>query len=729
MSSSIPKKQISKNSSPSPNPRSNSNNKSLQNKSLSKNKDLSLPHFNTLDKSFLSTMEQLVSNDKTIREKAAQKVRQYLHISYSNSEEIYQKITRSLFYFFWNTDKPTYQLSMAKIIASFIFINPDDKNKLIPKNRLWISTFLSEMSKKFQNIDSLRLDKYIMMIDQVMSTYLSACLENKFFKSVIHLINYFIKESENNNIFNFTFEANKIKVISRFVKLILNSDDKIEGNIKNKDDFLNNEESGFATFYKKLLIFYKNMKDKRQIKNFQDNILEIVINSLLENKRQNKNLNLIKKIEEINENFMKENKNDISGNKNLNIKIFLNKLKNEKIEPNIAEINKNKNVVDPVNDYIMKKKYLQKFKKSKEDIKKERLEKLEKEKNKNLNKEENIEKNKNDEDIINKEKSDKKKKSDKKDKLDKLKNISDELNFDDIEVEKYIIDLNEEDEEKKVINIKKSEDESITEAKLSGSTKKVKEKEEENVNKNKKETSNKKDSNNKKDNSNKKDTSNKKEMIEIKEKEANKENKSLTKNNKADNKSPKLLQKNSSSGDDDCLIEDSDESDEELIEENDDDDSSENPSSSNNTNSKERNKSPMGEFYTDEVLDRYSKELMEEEEEEEENDEDYEIDENDLDILANDMNLNSLGENYNEQKTLMNTKLNMKQNMLNKKTMRNIINEMNNFKNKNKKKKITFSLENNVVSLYNSKIPITLKSKKKVVFVPGGSNRQSILKK
>ena len=638
MSSSIPKKQISKNSSPSPNPRSNSNNKSLQNKSLSKNNDLTLPHFNTLDKSFLSTMEQLVSNDKTIREKAAQKVRQYLHISYSNSEEIYQKITRSLFYFFWNTDKPTYQLLMAKIIASFIYINPDDKNKLIPKNRLWISTFLSEMSKKFQNIDSLRLDKYIMMIDQVMSTYLSACLENKFFKSVIHLINYFIKESENNNIFNFTFEANKIKVISRFVKLILNSDDKIEGNIKNKDDFLNNEESGFATFYKKLLIFYKNMKDKRQIKNFQDNILEIVINSLLENKRQNKNLNLIKKIEEINENFMKENKNDISGNKNLNIKIFLNKLKNEKIEPNIAEINKNKNVVDPVNDYIMKKKYLQKFKKSKEDIKKERLEKLEKEKNKNLNKEEN-------------------------------------------------------------------------------------------VNKNKKDTSNKKDSSNKKDNSNKKDTSNKKEMIEIKEKEANEENKSLTKNNKADNKSPKLLQKNSSSGDDDCLIEDSDESDEELIEENDDDDSSENPSSSNNTNSKERNKSPMGEFYTDEVLDRYSKELMEEEEEEEENDEDYEIDENDLDILANDMNLNSLGENYNDQKTLMNTKLNMKQNMLNKKTMRNIINEMDNFKNKNKKKKITFSLENNVVSLYNSKIPITLKSKKKVVFVPGGSNRQSILKK
>ena len=458
MSSLIQKKQISKNTSPSPNPRSNSINKTLSNKSTLKNNDLSLPHYNTLDKTFLKIMDELVSNDKSIRENAAQKVRQYLHISYSNSEEIYQKISRSLFYFFWNTDKPAYQLSMAKIIASFIYINPDDKNKLIPKNRLWISTFLSEMSKKFQNIDSLRLDKYIMMIDQVMSTYLNACLENKFFKSVIHLLNYFIKEIENNNIFNFTFEANKIKVISRFVKLILNSDDRIEGNIKNKDEFLNNEESGFATFYKKLLILYKNMKDKRQIKNFQENILEIIINSLLENKKENKNMNLIKTIQEISENYLKENKNFISENKNINIKNFLSKLKNEKIESNNNDNNKNKNIVDPVNDYIMKKKYLQKFKKSKEEIKKERLEKIEKEKNKNIANEENIEKNKNDEDVINTEKSDKKKKSDKKEKLDKLKNISDELNFDNIEVEKHIIDLNEEDEEKKEIEKKKSID-------------------------------------------------------------------------------------------------------------------------------------------------------------------------------------------------------------------------------------------------------------------------------
>ena len=717
MSSSISKKQISKNSSPSLNPRSNSFNKTLLNKSILKNNDLTLPHFNTLDKTFLKVMEQLVSNDKSLRENAAQKVRQYLHNSYSNSEEIYQKISRSLFYFFWNTDKPAYQLSMAKIIASFIYINPNEKNKLIPKNRLWISTFLSEMSKKFQNIDSLRLDKYIMMIDQVMSTYLNACLENKFFKSVIHLLNYFIKEIENNNIFNFTFEANKIKVISRFVKLILNNDDRIEGNIKNKDEFLNNEESGFATFYKKLLILYKNMKDKRQIKNFQENILEIIINSLLENKKENKNMNLIKTIQEISENYLKENKNFISENKNINIKNFLSKLKNEKIESNGDDNNKNKNIVDPVNDYIMKKKYLQKFKKSKEEIKKERLEKIEKEKNKNIINEENIEKNKNDEDVINTEKSDKKKKSDKKEKLDKLKNISDELNFDNIELEKHIIDLNEEDEEKKEIEEKKSTDKNKNEINLLDSIKKVnrKEKEEENIIKNKKDSGSKKESKNKKD------------LIENTEKEIT----SMTKINKYDNINSKITQKTISTGDDDCLLEDSDESDEEIIEENDDDDSSENPSSQNNSNNKEKNKSSFGEIYTDEAMDKYSKELMEEEEDEEENDEDYEIDENDLDILANDMTLNNLGENYNDQKTLMNTKLNMKQSLLNKKTMRNLKNEMNINKNNNKtkKKKITFSLENNVVSLYNNKIPISLKSKKKNVFVPGGSNRQSILKK
>ena len=598
---------------------------------------------------------------------------------------------------------------MAKLIASFIYINPEEKNKLIPKNRIWISTFLSEMSKKFQSIDALRLDKYVMMIDQVMSTYLNACLENKFFKSVIYLVNYFVKESENNkNNFNFTFEANKIKVISRFIKLLLNSDDKIEGNLKNREEFLNNEESGFSVFYKKLLLFYKNMRDKREIKNFQENIFETILDGLNENKKKNKNLKLINKIEEINEKFKQEYKNEISEKKSLNFEFFLNKLKDDKYKnPLIDNKNKDKNVVDPVNDYIMKKKYLQKFKKSKEEIRKEKSEK-------NLNKNKNIKENSDKKDNNNldeegksgnksdkTEKSDKKEKSNKKEKLDKLKNIVDELNFDDIEVEKQVIDLNEENEEEK-IEKKEKQLSSNTKNKLDIS---------ESIKKNKKNMIN-----------NKKESPNKNDMIKKED-----QNEKLISKNKNKNKLP---QKNSSSsGDDDCLLEDSDEveeSDEQLIEENDDDDSSENPSLSlNNSNSK--NKENFGELYTDEMLDKYSKELMEEEEEEQEDDdEDYELDENDFDNLAEDM----IG-NYNDQKTLINTKLNMKQSLLNKKRMRNLKNERNDSKinNNNKKKKITFSLENNVLSLYNSKIPISLKTKKKNVFVSGATSRQSILKK
>ena len=431
MSNSFSQNKILKNSSKSPR-NSVQINEKIKNKSLINNKEMPLPHFNTTDSNFLSTMEQLVSNDKLIREKSSQKAKKYLHTSYSNSEELYQKISRSLFYFFWNTDKPAYQLSMAKLIASFIYINPDEKNKLIPKNRIWISTFLSEMSKKFQSIDALRLDKYVMMIDQVMSTYLNACLENKLFKSVIYLVNYFLKESENNNNFNFTFEANKIKVLSRFIKLLLNSDDKIEGNLKNREEFLNNEESGFSVFYKKLLLFYKNMKDKREIKNFQENIFETILDGLNENKKKNKNLKLINKIEEINEKFKLEYKNEISEKKSLNFEFFLNKLKDDKYKnPLIDNKNKDKNVVDPVNDYIMKKKYLQKFKKSKEEIRKEKSEK-------NLNKNKNINENSDKKDNNNldeerksgnksdkTEKSDKKEKSNKKEKLDKLKNIVD----------------------------------------------------------------------------------------------------------------------------------------------------------------------------------------------------------------------------------------------------------------------------------------------------------------
>ena len=687
MSSSLSKKEKNKKSSSTPINNSTSNILPQKNIPLMKNNDIPLPHFNTSDQNFLTTMEQLVSNDKNIREKAAHKAKTYLHSSYSNCEELYQKISRSLFYFFWNSDKPAYQLSMAKLVSSFIYINPDDKTKLIPKYRLWISTFLTEMSKKFQNIDVLRLDKYIMMCDQVMSSYLNACLENKLFKSIIYLIKYFIKESESNNNFNFTFEANKIKVISRFLHLIFNTDDKIEGNIKNKDEFLYNEESGFAAFYKKLLIFYKNIKDKRAIKNFNENIFETILNGLIENKKIKNNkkfLDLYNLIQKETENFEKNNNQVLFNNKNLTIEYVINKLKDEKYE---KIDNDNKNVLDPVNDYILQKKYLQKFRKSKEEIKKEKLEKKQKNMDKNDNDKNNDLKDKDKNENEKKDKnSDKKNKKEKKEKLDKIKNIENELNFDDVKMEEQIIDLNEEKEELKNKETPKKDKKENKEIKNDEKSSSKKDKKKEKI-----------------------------QDIEIEKKPSPK------KQEKMEPIKKKL------SEDDDYLIEDSDESEEELIEEDDDDDSSENPPSKDE---KEKNKAKYNEIYIDESLDKYSKEMMEEEEEEPEDDEDYEIGEDDLEDLGNDMNL--MLNTYNDQTTLRNTKLNMKQGLLNKKKMRNLKNERKNEinnNNKNKKKKITFSLENNVISMYNSKIPVSLKSKKKNVFVQGGSKKRSILKK
>ena len=329
-------------------------NETIKSVSSSKDTPSSPQAFNTSDPSFLETMEQLVSNDKEIREKAAQKTKEYMKESYSNTDELYEKISRSLFYFYWNTDKSAYQLAMAKLIASFIYISEDDKTKLIPKHKLWITTFLSEISNKFQKIDVLRLDKYIMMCDQVISTYLTACLENKFYKSIINLVKYFIKEIENNNNFNFTFESNKIKVMSRFVRLLLQdkSDDKNE--LKNKEDYLNDEENGFIMFYKKLLMLYMTIKDKREIKNFTENIFDMLIKELVDNKKGNNN-NIINKIKEKSESFLKENKPQLNGPKILAMQYFINKLKDEKFQKPIKE---DSNVVDPVNDYAQEKEVL-----------------------------------------------------------------------------------------------------------------------------------------------------------------------------------------------------------------------------------------------------------------------------------------------------------------------------------------------------------------------------------
>ena len=290
--------------------------------------DEKLESFDTSSKNFLETMEQLVSNDKTIRENALPKISEYLKNSYKNNIELYQKISRSLFYFFFNTDKPNYQLSMAKLISSLIFMKENQKeNKiLIPSHEIWIYTFLSEFEKKFKSIDVLRLDKYIMLIDQVISTYLVACLENKKFNSIVNLINYFAQEIKNNsNSYNFSFESNKIKIINRFINILF--DKNIE--IKNKTDFISDKKNGFVIFIKTLLEFYLAINDKREIEFFNKNIIDNLLSIISNIKKEDNNSELINNIKKEIEIFFEKSKNNLIKSKHYEIDFFINKLKDK----------------------------------------------------------------------------------------------------------------------------------------------------------------------------------------------------------------------------------------------------------------------------------------------------------------------------------------------------------------------------------------------------------------
>lgn len=135
--------------------------------------------------------------DKTKREEHLCKLQSYLEKHIKSNENltnetitnvVFPKIWKSLFYcylinlVFWNADKPVYQKQMAERIAKLL--ENCKHNEEIEKS--WMKSIVIEFSKKWTQIDFLRLDKYIFLLQTVIIHFFNIYLEEKQFSVKIN---------------------------------------------------------------------------------------------------------------------------------------------------------------------------------------------------------------------------------------------------------------------------------------------------------------------------------------------------------------------------------------------------------------------------------------------------------------------------------------------------------------------------------------------------------------
>ena len=294
---------------------------------------MSLVFIDNNNKEFSKAMNDLVSDDSKNRENGLEEIKKILiSIKIKNYSEIFDKIWKNLYYFFWNCDKSSYQLITAKKISNLIL---KKENELINNYEEFIISFIKVFSNKFQSIDFLRLDKYIMLTDQIISFYFSIIQKTNNNKNLINFFKILIENKSNSVSF-----ANAIyKVIGRFIKL-------------------NNNNEIMEKFFEKFLEYFYLIKDKREINMINEEII--------------KNFN----IEKFKENFIKKSKEFLKKDLIKNKKDFIENLIKKLEDKNFVEERK----VEELNKYILDKNYSTKSRKSKGEIKKEKIEREKKEK-------------------------------------------------------------------------------------------------------------------------------------------------------------------------------------------------------------------------------------------------------------------------------------------------------------------------------------------------------------
>ncbi|XP_057261019.1 ribosomal RNA processing protein 1 homolog B [Pezoporus wallicus] len=131
--------------------------------------------------------QRLAANEKRIRDRALKKLRGYISVRTQRaaggfSQEELLKIWKGLFYCMWMQDKPLLQEELANNISQLIHAIENTETR-----RLFIQTFWQTMNREWNGIDSLRLDKYYMLMRKILRQSFEVLKRNEWDESLIEL--------------------------------------------------------------------------------------------------------------------------------------------------------------------------------------------------------------------------------------------------------------------------------------------------------------------------------------------------------------------------------------------------------------------------------------------------------------------------------------------------------------------------------------------------------------
>ncbi|XP_062458551.1 ribosomal RNA processing protein 1 homolog B [Pezoporus occidentalis] len=131
--------------------------------------------------------QRLAANEKRIRDRALKKLRGYISVRTQRaaggfSQEELLKIWKGLFYCMWMQDKPLLQEELANNISQLIHAIENTETR-----RLFIQTFWQTMNREWNGIDSLRLDKYYMLMRKILRQSFEVLKRNEWDESLMEL--------------------------------------------------------------------------------------------------------------------------------------------------------------------------------------------------------------------------------------------------------------------------------------------------------------------------------------------------------------------------------------------------------------------------------------------------------------------------------------------------------------------------------------------------------------